>query len=133
MDMVDYGLLFVGRPYIWAGNCLVEGADCSGFVSELLKAVGHIPGYADYSSQMMYERLEGKQSLMFAKRNAILLFGKSIDRITHVAVAIDDKLMLEAGGGNITTIDRDAAIRDNAMVRIRPINNRKDLLGVFEL
>ena len=32
-DVINYALQFVGNPYVWGGNSLTNGTDCSGFVN----------------------------------------------------------------------------------------------------
>jgi cell wall-associated NlpC family hydrolase len=39
-DVVAYAQQFVGNPYVWGGNSLTEGADCSGFVHQVFKHFG---------------------------------------------------------------------------------------------
>ncbi len=39
-DLVNYGLQFVGNPYVWGGNSLTKGCDCSGFVNLIYKHFG---------------------------------------------------------------------------------------------
>ena len=36
----EYGLKFVGNPYVWAGESLERGADCSGFTLAVYKHFG---------------------------------------------------------------------------------------------
>lgn len=38
--IADYGLKFVGNPYVWGGESLTKGADCSGFVLAVFKHFG---------------------------------------------------------------------------------------------
>ena len=38
--MADYGLQFVGNPYVYGGTSLTNGADCSGFVYSVYKHFG---------------------------------------------------------------------------------------------
>ncbi len=38
--VAEYGLKFVGNPYVWGGESLVRGADCSGFVLAVYKHFG---------------------------------------------------------------------------------------------
>lgn len=38
--VVNYALQFVGNPYVWGGNSLTNGVDCSGFVHEVYKHFG---------------------------------------------------------------------------------------------
>lgn len=39
-DIVNYALQFVGNPYVWGGNSLTNGCDCSGFVHQVLAHFG---------------------------------------------------------------------------------------------
>lgn len=119
MDIVDVALLFHGKPYVWAGNHPTVGMDCSGYVCEVLRSVGYI-GSEDLSAQMIFDKF--KSSIKNIHRGSILFFGRSIDEITHVAIAINRELMIEAGGeGRVNT--------DKGYVRIRPINSRGDLVA----
>lgn len=105
MTLTEYLKHFIGRPYIWAGDGTGpkhNGFDCSGLVLEGLWALGLYKG-SDVSAQGLYDYLtktavwkEG--SVDNARENDILFFGKSTSKITHVAVAMGDGLMLEAGG-----------------------------------
>ena len=39
-SVVSYAMQFVGHPYVWAGNSLTNGVDCSGFVHEVYAHFG---------------------------------------------------------------------------------------------
>lgn len=39
-SVVSYAMQFVGNPYIWGGNSLTNGVDCSGFVHEVYAHFG---------------------------------------------------------------------------------------------
>ena len=39
-DVVSYAMQFKGNPYVWAGNSLTNGVDCSGFVHEVYAHFG---------------------------------------------------------------------------------------------
>lgn len=131
MTLTEYLKHFIGRPYIWAGDGTGpkhNGFDCSGLVLEGLWALGLYTG-PDVSAQGLYNYLtktavwkEG--SVDNARENDILFFGKSTSKITHVAVAMGDGLMLEAGGGGSSC---KTATASTGFVRIRPI--RKDVIA----
>ena len=38
--IVDYACQFIGKPYVWGGTSLTDGADCSGFVQSVFAHFG---------------------------------------------------------------------------------------------
>lgn len=133
MDLVDYAKTFIGIPYKWGGEHPAEGYDCSGFIQEILASKGLDPR-GDQTAHMLFNRFldeEGFTTPTKIERNDILFFGD--ERVTHIALAIDDKHMIEAGGGNSKTVNTKVAIAQKAMIRIRPINIRKDLYSVARI
>lgn len=41
MQIVNYGLQFVGNPYVWGGTSLTNGTDCSGFTMRVYQNFGY--------------------------------------------------------------------------------------------
>lgn len=126
--LIQYAMQFVGLPYKWGGDDPILGYDCSGFVQELLAAIGEDPA-GDQTAQALYDAFKNRASSLQVE-GSLLFFGKSVTQITHVAFAISPVLMIEAGGGggSKTNTSADAAAQ-NAYLRVRPISNRKDLVA----
>lgn len=40
-EIADYGLKFLGNPYVYGGTSLTNGADCSGFVQQVYRNFGY--------------------------------------------------------------------------------------------
>ncbi len=136
--MIEYLMLFIGTPYIWGGNTPMEGFDCSGLLCEGLKSEGVIRYYEDLTAQGIYDRLspdyvEFEPSCNRIRRGDILFFGPSKKMISHIGIAVNERQMLEAGGGDSTTKTKKDAIRRGAMVRIRLIESRSDLTGIITI
>ena len=129
IEHIEYARRWLGTPYIYGGNNPLEGMDCSGFVSWVLKAYGWMTFHQDLNAQGLYERFsrEGAISRSVVP-GCLLFFGKDIKTITHVALAIDEKRMIECGGGDHTCSYKVAAARLGAMVRELPIEHRCDLV-----
>lgn len=122
---IELARKYLGRPYVWGGNCEAEGGyDCSGFVFQVLHQSGFnvsrdtAQGY--YDSFSKYE---------VSKKNIaagdLLFFGKSKKSITHIAIALDDKTMIESIGNSKNTIKK-----PGKGVSISNITRRKDLVAV---
>ncbi len=131
MTISEYALKFLGRPYIWGGDGSGKcggGFDCSGLVVECLRAFGLLD--CDLTAQGLYDYLTGcgceDAEHLDRKPSDILFFGKNKSCITHVAIAIGDGLMVEAGGGGskCKTLETSTGV-----VRVRPISYRKDFVA----
>lgn len=128
--LYDYAMEFVGLPYRWGGDDTIDGFDCSGLVQELLAVVGMDPP-GDQTAQGLYEYFQLYGSATIAEFGALCFYGKSHNEITHVGMALNEELMIEAGGGGSNTTSPSAASAHNAYIRIRPINHRKDLVSII--
>lgn len=135
--MYQYLTSFIGVPYIWGGNNPLVGFDCSGLVMEGLKRQGLVGPHEDLTSQGIYERLVGFKHFapetVHLQENDLLFFGTSPMNITHISVARDNHIMLEAGGGDSSCTSVEISKQKNAFVRERPIRMRRDLVATIRL
>jgi len=131
--VIHYAFSLIGINYLWGGANPLEGFDCSGLVLELLKSEGKFPYYDDTTSQGLYLYLKsnGYTKTGFAETGCIVFYGKSVNDITHVAYCIGEGKVIEAAGGNRTTVSKKIAEAQNAFVRIRPVGYRKDLIAIL--
>lgn len=132
IDISHYMMKFIGTEYVWGGKT-VRGWDCSGICSEALQAFGHIPLHRVMNSQMLHNYLTDRYyevEFPHDMSNAVLFFGKSRTQITHIAIAIDSQLLVEASGEGRP---KSNSKNDSGWVRIRPIKHRRDLLLALDL
>lgn len=136
MKLSEYLMKFIGNPYVWKGDGSGQyggGFDCSGLVIEGLWALGILPS-KDLTAQGIHDALikSGWRNPYhtITREDDILFFGKDEKTITHVAVAIDNVLMIEAGGGGSKCVTPG---KSTGFVRVRPIANRKDLVAILRL
>ena len=129
--MVEYSKTFIGKPYLWGGEG-PEGYDCSGFIQEVLKCVGLDPR-GDQTAQGLYKYFSKNGLGTGIKEGSLLFWGKSKDKITHVSMAINYFHHIEAGGGGSIIKNLEIARTSGAMIRVRPINSRKDLRAAIKI
>ncbi|WP_041969999.1 NlpC/P60 family protein [Geobacter sp. OR-1] len=83
---------FVGIPYRWGGDTVVEGMDCSGFVRAVYNLCGiNIPRTS--REQYRVGEIVGIDDL---KDGDLVFFGESEDRINHVGIYIGDRKFVHA-------------------------------------
>lgn len=101
-DIVSYADQFVGNPYVYGGNSLTDGIDCSHFVHQVLTDTGHYDG--EYTTSDGWANLgESVQSLNNAQAGDVIVYPG------HVAIYDGDGGIVEAKGSEWgITHDRDA-------------------------
>jgi len=126
-DIIDYLKNFIGLPYEYGSNGPLS-FDCSGLICEGLRSIGLL-GRTDMNAQDLcfLFRDHPKEKAVIGD---LLFFGKDIGHVTHVAICCEDGFMLEAGGGDSKTKTLADAKKTMAMVRIRPIKWRGDLIAI---
>jgi len=130
-ELIDYAKSFIGVPYIYGGQNPAFGVDCSELVQEILRSIGLDPK-GDQTAQMLYDYFQLNGHVTDSpKPGALLFYGQSAEKITHIAFAISDNQLIEAGGGDSTTTSLEAASHKAAFVRIRPVTHRKDLIAIL--
>lgn len=125
--MLIYAKAFIGAPYIYGGNG--PYFDCSSFAQEVLASVGLDPR-GDQTAQTLYNNLRDRHWPSQLGEGSLLFYGESRNKITHVAIALDEKTMIEAAGGDSKTLTIEDANKRGAMVRIRPL--RKNFIAILK-
>ena len=118
---------FLGKAYVWGGESDLEGGyDCSGlFYAAMLKAGEKI---GRLSSQGYYNKYQTKTKYQFIEAGFILFFGKSTSKISHIAIAVDSKNMIESVGSSKNT-----KLNPGKGVCINPIKRRSDFICAIDI
>ncbi|RQW85881.1 MAG: peptidoglycan-binding protein [Geobacter sp.] len=83
---------FVGIPYLWGGNTVVDGMDCSGFVRAVYNLCGvNIPRTS--AEQFRVGRSVGVEDL---DDGDLVFFGTSDERISHVGIYVGSNRFVHA-------------------------------------
>jgi cell wall-associated NlpC family hydrolase len=109
MDIVNFARQFVGNPYVWGGNSLTNGCDCSGFIHLVYKNFGYtVPRYSmsflNVGTPVEYEDMQPGDIVIYERLNGI----------GHVAIYMGDGKIVEAQSSK-------AGITDNRSVDCRGI------------
>lgn len=90
-DLIDYSMQFLGNPYVYGGNSLTNGTDCSGFVKLIF---AHF-GYSLPRSSVEYAYVGTQIPYTAAKPGDIMVY-KYGSRIGHVAIYIGNGQIVHA-------------------------------------
>lgn len=129
-DLVEYARKFIGTPYLWGGKCHLEGFDCSGFIQEVLNRVGIDP-VGDQSSQAYFNFFSKNGTVSEPKAGALVFYGKSTTSITHISFCTNEHIVVEAAGGDATTLNKARAAQQRAFVKERLLSRRKDVVAII--
>ena len=89
--IIEYALQYLGNPYVWGGNSLINGVDCSGFVREVYKHFGYSLPRVACDQANTYKEISIEDV-----RPADLVFYHNGYKISHVALYIGDNKVLHA-------------------------------------
>lgn len=103
-EIAAYAQKFVGNPYVWGGESLTKGADCSGFVQTIYRQYGYsIPRVSADQA-----RNAGKEvSISDRKPGDLIFYTDSRGKVNHVAMYIGNDRIVHAANsrqGIITSI-----------------------------
>jgi hypothetical protein len=90
--VIDYARMFLGRPYLWGGTSW-EGIDCSGLVQLCYHMGGSI---IPRDANQQYDVLSCSVKREEMRAGDLIFFGSK--RITHVALALNNKEYIHAAG-----------------------------------
>jgi cell wall-associated NlpC family hydrolase len=119
---------YLGKPYVWGGDDPLQGFDCSGFVIECLKSVGVLPRKGDWTAHMLRDHFY-HYSGRDPKPGDLVFWQNNNGKIIHVEICLDTRLSIGASGGGSRTRTIEDAIKQNAFIKIRPFNTRKNIKG----
>lgn len=112
-ELVAYAMQFVGNPYVWGGNSLTEGCDCSGFVHLVYKHFGYKT--VRYSMSFLSE---GKAVSRADVRPGDIVVYTMKNGIGHVAIYAGNGKIVEAQSSSAgITANRSIDCREIAGIR----------------
>jgi len=115
-------LLF--QPYLWGGNDPVAGFDCSGMVIEILKSAGVLPRDGDWTAEELRQRFVPRRSHDLTPGTLVFYRPAGATAASHVemvyAVIGGQAYTIGASGGGSSTTSLQAAVAQDAYVKIRP-------------
>ena len=93
VDICDYAKKWIGTKYVWGGNSLTKGIDCSGFVQQVYKKFGYTTPRVSRDMAKKYEVI----SIDELQPGDLVFYGKvSTNYINHVAIYIGNDQIIHS-------------------------------------
>ncbi len=97
-NMLDYAQRFLGTPYVWGGNSLTKGVDCSGFVKQVFTQFGYGSKMPRVSRDMA--RTYSTVSRSEAKAGDLVFYHNlKTGVVDHVAIYMGNGKIIHANNG----------------------------------
>ncbi len=91
VSLVNYGMQFIGNPYVWGGTSLTKGCDCSGYVQSIFRKYG----YSLPRTSREQAKVGTKISLADARPGDLVFYGKG-GTVNHVGIYIGNGQIVNA-------------------------------------
>lgn len=121
-QFLDAARSFRGDFYKWGGDD-PSGFDCSGLVVECLATIRAIPKGSDFTAQGLFSAFSTLYQVDEPEAGCIAFYGP-IGSISHVVICLDPEYAIGANGGYSKTKTLDDAIKHNAFIKARRIDDR---------
>ncbi len=113
-QIVDYALKFVGNPYVWGGESLSNGADCSGFVQAVYGDFGY---YIPRTSRDQASNAGYKVNESDILPGDLIFYANSSGTVNHVAMYIGNGKIVHAASSRQGIITSQYKYRDIKCIR----------------
>ncbi len=96
VNLLDYAMQFLGTPYVWGGNSLTKGVDCSGFVQQVFKKYGYSTPRVSRDMAKTYKKVSASEA-----KPGDLVFYHNLKTgvVDHVAIYIGNGKVIHARNG----------------------------------
>ncbi len=127
---IQTAISYIGTSYLWGGDD-PSGFDCSGLVVESLKSVGLLKEYEDFTADSLYRRFKFFE-IEKPKKGALVFYFKN-DYAFHVGICLDKYFYISAIGGDRKSVSIENSNKQNAFVKIRPIDSNIHKITYLDL